>query len=114
MRHSTLFSWLQKGQLKTVESFSIFFLGAGLAEDFRFPMAGWICRRGRRGEGTKRTETVEQKQMQKRKRKRKKKKKKKKKESRRRDFEEDRRKRDRDEIFVISQNMPFAFFAFCV
>jgi hypothetical protein len=38
MRHSTLLSWLQKGQLKTVASFSWLFLGGGLAADFLFPI----------------------------------------------------------------------------
>lgn len=38
MRHSTLVPWLQKGQLKTVSSLSIRFLGAGFALDFLFPM----------------------------------------------------------------------------
>lgn len=39
MRHSTLEPWPQKGQLKTVSSLSIRFLGAGFADDFRFPIA---------------------------------------------------------------------------
>uniref|UniRef100_A0A2P2Q388 Uncharacterized protein n=1 Tax=Rhizophora mucronata TaxID=61149 RepID=A0A2P2Q388_RHIMU len=39
MRHSTLVPWLQKGQLKTVSSLSILFLGGGFALDFRFPIS---------------------------------------------------------------------------
>lgn len=38
MRHSTLVPWLQKGQLNTVSSLSILFLGAGFALDFLFPI----------------------------------------------------------------------------
>lgn len=39
MRHSTLVPWLQKGQLNTVSSLSIRFLGGGFALDFLFPIA---------------------------------------------------------------------------
>jgi hypothetical protein len=39
MRHSTLVPWLQKGQLKTVSSLSIRFLGGGFAFDFLFPIS---------------------------------------------------------------------------
>jgi hypothetical protein len=39
MRHSTLLSWLQNGQLKTVASFSWPLFGGGFAADFRFPIA---------------------------------------------------------------------------
>lgn len=38
MRHSTLSPWLQKGQVKTVSSLSIRFLGAGFAFAFLFPI----------------------------------------------------------------------------
>jgi len=38
MRHSTLLSWLQKGQLKTVLSFSCFFFDSGFFDDFLFPI----------------------------------------------------------------------------
>jgi hypothetical protein len=36
--HSTPLPWLQKGQQKTVSSFSMRFFGAGFALDFLFPM----------------------------------------------------------------------------
>jgi hypothetical protein len=39
MRHSTLLSWLQNGQLNTVASFSWPRLGAGFAALVRFPIA---------------------------------------------------------------------------
>lgn len=45
MRHSTLVPWLQKGQLNTVSSLSIRFLGAGFALDFLFPIASLKARR---------------------------------------------------------------------
>jgi len=38
MRHSTLLSWLQKGQLKTVLSFSCFFFDSGFFAAFLFPI----------------------------------------------------------------------------